>query len=153
MKEHRLWFSKSADCFEEAFPLGNGKIGAVVYGNTDIERISLNEDTLWSGLPGQNAVPPRAKEAFKEARSLVLKEQYKEAQELLEQEFTSKWTQIYLPFGALFLEFGHKTPQNYRRELDLSTATATVTYEQDGVTYQRKYFVSAPDHLLVMTIE
>ncbi|MBE7042174.1 MAG: glycoside hydrolase family 95 protein [Ruminococcaceae bacterium] len=153
MQEHKLWFPKEAEYFEQAFPLGNGKIGAVLYGKTDTEQISLNEDTLWSGLPGQNPVPPHAKEAFHTARDLVMEGKYKEAQGLLEQQFSSSWTQVYLPLGNLLLNFGHQSPRHYRRELDLSTATATVSYEENGVGYHRSCFVSAPDNVLVMTIE
>ncbi len=152
MNEHKLQFSKPADCFEEAFPLGNGNIGAVVYGKTDTERISLNENTLWTGLPGQNPVPESAKEAFRTARTLILEGNYKEAQEIIENQFTGSWTQLYLPFGNLYLEFGHTNPQQYHRELNLKTATSTVTYKQEEITYQRDCFVSAPDNLLVMTL-
>lgn len=152
MNEHTLWFPAPAQCFEQAFPLGNGRLGVTLYGGTDRERLSLNEETLWSGHPGQNPVPPKAKEAFATARSLALAGQYKQAQQSLEQEFTSSWTQVYLPLGNLFLTFGHTAPRQYRRELNLQTATASVSYEQDGVCYQRECYVSAPDNMIVITL-
>ena len=152
MNEHTLFFSSPAQHFEEAFPLGNGRLGVMMYGGADKERLSLNEDTLWSGHPGQNPVPPHAKEAFETARSLALAGEYQKAQKLLEQEFTGSWSQIYLPLGSLFLTFGHTSPQHYRRELDLKTATASVEYQQDGVQYRRECYVSAADQLMVLTL-
>ena len=152
MNEHTLYFSSPARCFEEAFPLGNGRLGIMLYGGTDKERLSLNEDTLWSGHPGQNPVPPRAKEAFVNARALAMAGEYQKAQTLLEQDFTASWTQIYLPLGHLTLTFGHSAPQHYRRVLDLQTAVASVSYQQNGIQYQRECFVSAPDNVMALTI-
>lgn len=147
MNEHTLLFDAPATHFEEALPLGNGRLGAMVYGRTDREKISWNEDSLWSGHPGQNPAPPHAPQAFEKARKLALQGDYEQAQQVIEQEFNGHFTQEYLPLGNLFLELNHQKITNYRRTLDLETAAAHISYESDGVHYERHSFLSAPDQV------
>ena len=147
-----LWYKQSASNWNEALPLGNGRIGAMVYGGAAHERVALNEDTLWSGLPTfyDN---PNAEAAFKKARELALDRKYVEAEKVLEQEFTNRPSQVYLPLGELYINMEHgDAVENYRRELDISTGIHTVEYDIDGVHYLRESFVSFPDNVMAVRI-
>ena len=147
-----LWYKKSARNRDEALPLGNGRLGAMVWGGARHERISLNEDTLWSGYPhfyeNKNAA-----DVFRRARELALSRRYPEAERLLEEDFTHLWTQIYLPLGDLRLDMEHGDEvENYTRTLDISRGIHLVEYDCDGVHYTRECFASAPDGILVMRL-
>lgn len=147
-----LWYRQAAYNWNEALPLGNGRIGAMVYGGALNERICLNEDTLWSGYPtfyeNENAA-----EFYKQAQSLALEGHYAEAQEILEQHCTGLWSQAYLVLGDLSLSMqATDRIENYRRSLDLSTGVHCVEYTADGVQYRRESFVSHPDQVLVMRL-
>lgn len=145
-----LWYSRPAATWNEALPLGNGRIGAMVYGGAQHERISMNEDTLWSGYPTFYDNPGAA-QVYRQARDLALQRRYVEAQELLEQKFTNLWSQAYLPLGELRLDMEHpEAVENYRRALDMSTGIHTVEYDCAGVHYTRECFVSAPDQVMVL---
>ena len=148
-----LWYSESAMSWNEAMPLGNGRIGAMVYGGAVNERISLNEDSLWSGIPTYYE-NPEAVDVFKKARELALERRYTEAQILLEDSFTNLWSQMYLPLGELRLDMEHAQSliENYRRCLNLDTGTHTVEYDYRGVHYVREYFVSHPDQVMAMRL-
>ena len=150
--EHFLRYAQPATCFEEALPLGNGNIGAMVYGICGKERISLNHDTLWSGKP-RRILRPNAQEAFRKSRQLIEEDRYAEAQALLERDFTADWSQAYLPMGNLYIECSQSGDiENYTRQLDLSTAVASVQYTQGGTQFARSCFVSHPDHCIVLRI-
>lgn len=138
----KLFYESPASCFEEAFPMGNGKLGAMVYGKTNQERISLNENTLWSGHNFQKSVPENAVENYRKAQALVLDGKAGQAEALLEQGFYGMSSQIYLPLGNLLLEIGHTGCSGYRRILDLKTAVSSVQYQFQGCRYSREYLVS-----------
>ena len=147
-----LWYERPARNWVEALPLGNGRLGVMVHGRTDTEVLSLNEDTLWSGFP-RDLNPKGKQETFREFRRLSLEGRNREAQALYEAEITSGWGESYLPLGDLTLSFPHAGAiSDYRRNLDLSTATSTVCYRADGVGYLREIFVSAPDGVLVVRL-
>jgi len=147
-----LWYAQSAATWNEALPLGNGRIGAMVYGGACHERISLNEDTLWSGKPLYYENPNGA-EIFRKSRELALKRKYAETQILLEDEFTSPWSQIYMPLGEIRLDMEHTDEiKNYYRALDLSTGIHTVEYDCGTVHYIRECFVSHPDQVMAMRL-
>jgi len=150
--ENKLKYSSPAACFEEALPLGNGALGAMVYGKCDKERISLNHDTLWSGKP-KRVKRESAYHAYKEAQRLTLEGRIEEASELLERDFTSDFSQTYMPLGNLYIESkseGEVT--DYYRELDLESATVNVRYTLGNVRFERKYFVSHPDNCMVVRL-
>ena len=145
-----LWYSEPAMTWNEALPLGNGRIGAMVYGDALHERIGLNEDTLWSGIPTYYD-NPGADEVFRKARDLALQRRYCEAQRLLEDSFTSLWSQAYLPLGEIRLDMEHiGKVENYRRALNLDTGVHTVEYDNGGVHFVRECFISHPDQVMAM---
>lgn len=150
--ENSLRYAQPATCFEEALPLGNGHIGAMVYGGCSRERISLNHDTLWSGKP-RRIVKPHARDAYLKSRALIREDRYAEAEAILERDFTADWSQGYMPLGNLYIEclYGGEI-ENYIRQLDLRTAVASVHYTQGGVHFGRSCFVSHPDNCLVVCI-
>lgn len=147
-----LWYRDSAHSWNEALPVGNGRIGGMIYGGAQQERVSLNEDTLWSGYPS-HCENSDALEAYRMARDLAIEREYAKAQELLEDRFTGLWSQVYLPLGDLYLNMHHgANVEEYRRELSLEEAIVSVSYRVDGVQYRREVFVSAPDQVMVVRI-
>lgn len=150
--ENCLRYAQPATCFEEALPLGNGSVGAMVYGGCSKERISLNHDTLWSGKP-RRITRPNANEAYIKSQQLMQEGRYAEAEALLERDFTADWTQAYMPLGNLFIECTHSGEiENYIRQLDLNTAVVSVGFKQNGIEFARTYFVSHPDNCIVVRI-
>lgn len=149
--ENYLRYNSSAKNFNEALPLGNGTLGAVVYGGSDVDRISLNHDTLWAGKPGQ-AMVEGAYEANERAKKLILEGKNAEAQAEIEQNFTGPWVDPYLLLGTLYIkrEGSRGEPENYRRSLDLEKALVNVCYSEDGIDFKREYFVSYPDNCMMI---
>jgi alpha-L-fucosidase 2 len=146
-----LWYAQPAREWVEALPIGNGRLGAMVFGGVAGERLQLNEDTLWSGAP-RDWDNPGAREALPEVRRLVAAGEYTAADALC-RSMQGPYTQSYQPLGDLLLRFDAAgEPRSYRRALDLETATASVRYEQDGVTFTREAFVSAPAQVLVVRL-
>ena len=147
-----LWYREKARTWNEALPLGNGRIGAMAFGGAVCERVGLNEDTLWSGRPSY-CQTPGAREAYEEAQRLALERKYPEAQRVLEERFTGLWSQVYLPLGDLLLTMRHgESVSDSRRELALDEGVHQVSYRAGGVSYRRELFVSSPDQVLVMRL-
>lgn len=148
----RLWYKQSAGSLVEALPIGNGRLGAMIFGGTDRAVLSLNEDTLWSGYPRD--MNPKGKAGFfRKAVELAKDKKYHEAQELIEKELTSGWTQSYMPLGDPVFDFKHDCcAGNYKRSLDISLAVAAVEYSVSGVRYKRKVIASAPDNIIAMKL-
>ncbi len=148
---HLLWYDKPAVKWEEALPVGNGRLGAMVFGQPAAERLQLNEGTLWAGGP-YDPVNPEAKEALPQVRQLVNEGKYREAAKLVSAKVMAKplGQMPYQTLGDLLLTFpGTTNVADYRRDLDLDTATATVRYTVGGVQYTREVFASAPDNVIV----
>lgn len=157
-----LWFREPAAQFTASCPLGNGRLGAMVFGGTTHERIVLNESTMWSGSP-QDADREDAHESLPEIRRLLLIGENRKAQELLQKTFVAKGPGssfgaakegpfgCYQVFGELSLD-GLPEGAGYRRSLDLDTATSLVETEADGVRYRREGFVSAPAQVFAYRI-
>jgi alpha-L-fucosidase 2 len=149
-----LWYDKPAgDEWVRALPLGNGRLGAMVYGNPGSERIQLNEDTVWAGSPYRND-SPQARAALPEVRRLIFKGEHALAQKLAgETFFKGPHGMMYQPVGDLALSFpGHDDYRDYYRELNLETAVATTRYSVAGVEYTRRVFASAPDQVIVVRL-
>ena len=137
-----------------ALPVGNGRIGAMVFGGIVHERLQLNEDTLWAGRP-YDPVNPQAKEALPEVRRLLAAGDYPAAAKLVGTNVMAKpLAQMpYQTVGDLALTFPQvDAVENYRRDLDLTTATAHVSFTSDGVTFSREVFASAPDQVIVVRL-
>ncbi len=148
----RLWYEQSADSWVEALPVGNGRLGAMIFGRTDREVLSLNEDTLWSGYP-RDLNPQGKTDMFRKAADLAKNKKYHEAQELIEKELTSGWTQSYMPLGDLILDFKHNgCIENYSRDLDISSAVASVEYSVSGARYKREIIASATDNIIAIRL-
>src|SRR5262245_2469175 len=146
-----LWYRQPARLWVEALPVGNGRLGAMVFGGVATERLQLNEDTLWSGGP-RDWDNPRAREALPEVRRLLAAGDYVAADGLC-REMQGPYTQSYQPLGDLLLHFDSAgEPVDYKRELDLRTAIATTRYRHDGVVFTREAFASAPDQVIVVRI-
>ena len=147
-----LWYNHPAKTWVQSLLLGNGSLGAALYGKTDVECVELNLDTLWSGYPNKKAeFAADPYETFKKARELSLAGKNFEAQELIEEKFTSHNSQFYLPLGKLIIssKSGLK-PRNYKRQLDLKTAVHTVNYKLKNTAIKSEAFVSAPADVLVI---
>jgi alpha-L-fucosidase 2 len=151
----RLWYDKPAGPWEEALPVGNGRLGAMVFGGNPDERIQFNEDTLWTGKP-HDYVRPGAGDHLAEIRRLLFEGKADEAAPIIRARFLSDPVRqmAYQPFGDLRLHFpGHDRAADYRRELDLDSAVAGVSYRVGAVRYQRQVFASHPDQVVVVRID
>jgi len=149
--ELRLWYREPAATWTEALPIGNGRLGAMVFGGTAEERLQLNEDTLWTGAPHEYQHEGAVK-ALPELRRLLFEGQQREAEQLAMREFMSVplRQKAYQPMADLRLRFpGHENAVEYRRELDLDQALARVRYRIGEVLYSREAFTSHPDQVLV----
>ncbi len=149
----KLWYNTPAGTtWENALPIGNGRLGAMVYGNVDTETIQLNEHTLWSGGPNRND-NPLALDSLDALRQLIYKGKQKEAEQLANKVILSKKSQgqMFEPAGALHLSFtGHDNFSNYYRELDIERAVAKTVYKAADITYTREVFASLPQRVIVM---
>lgn len=147
----KLWYTQPASQWVEALPLGNGCLGAMVFGGFAEEHYQLNEETLWSGAPREwNS--PAALKALPGVRDAIAAGNYHEADHQAK-ALQGAFTQAYQPLGDLRLRFEHAMPPTlYYRDLDLETATTTVRYLCGGVTYTRQSFVSAPADALVIQL-
>lgn len=149
----KLNYDKPAKVWEEAIPLGNSRLGAMVYGIPHREEIQLNEETIWGGGPYRND-NPEALKALPKVRELIFEGENREADRLINQTFFTKTHGM--PFqtaGSIILEFpGHDNFQHYRRELDLNRAVTTTHYEVEGVKYTREAFSSFADDVIIMRI-
>lgn len=147
-----LWYNKPAQYFEESLVLGNGKMGAAVFGGVSSDQIYLNDATLWSGGPVNPNMNPDAYKKIPAIREALKKEDYKLADQL-NKKVQGKFSESYAPLGTLFLEFENQNnPQNYRRELNISDAISSVSYEVNGVRFTREYFISYPDQVMVIKL-
>ena len=147
-----LWYNKPATVFEDALPLGNGRIGAMVYGGVEKERISLNEATLWTGYPVDPNMNPAAKNYLPLIREALFAEEYKKADSLT-RFIQGKFSSSYAPLGNLIIDFGIKEASNYKRRLDLNTGVHQVSFDADATHYTRETFVSHPDQVLMMKLK
>jgi len=150
----KLRYDKPAEQWVEALPVGNGRLGAMIYGDPENEIIQLNENTIWAGQPNRNDNPD-AKASLEKVRQLIFDGKYKEAQDLVNSDFISKKSQgmPYQTAGNLKLSFEkHDSVSNYSRELNLEKAVATTSYRVGEVNYKTEVFSSFPDQVIVARI-
>ena len=151
--ELKLWYSRPATVWTEALPLGNSRLGVMVYGGTDDEELQLNEETMWGGGPYRND-NPKALKALPQIRQLVFERRYREAQAMVAQNFeTPRNGMPYQTIGSLMLHFpGHESATDYYRDLDIEKAIATTSYRVRGVNYNREIFTSFVDNVIVVRL-
>ena len=151
----KLWYNTpSGTTWENALPVGNGRLGAMVYGNPAQEIIQLNEHTVWSGSPNRND-NPEALNALPEIRTLIFAGKHKQAEQLVSNAIITKKShgQMFQPVGDLKLAFkGHDAYTNYHRELDLERAVAKVSYTVGDVRFTREVIASLPDRLVLIRL-
>lgn len=149
----KLWYDSPAKAWEEALPLGNGRIGAMVFGNPHNEVFQLNENTIWSGYP-QDGNNPKALTALPDIRKAVDDGDYRKAAELWKQNAQGPYSARYLPMADLFLNMNlTDSVQHFYRDLNISNATSTTSFEAGGVKYKRTAFISYPDQVMVVRLE
>lgn len=151
----KLWYKQPAGkVWTDALPIGNGRLGAMVYGNVEKEIIQLNEHTVWSGSPNRNDNPD-ALAALPEVRKLIFEGKQKEAEQVAGKNIQSKKSngQMFQPVGSLILDFeGHENYTDYYRELDIKQAISKTTYVVDGVTYTREAIASFSDRVIAVRL-
>ena len=151
---HLLWYDRPAQYWNEALPIGNGRLGAMVYGNVFSDRLQLNEETIWAGQPNNNA-NPEALEYLPKVRQLVWEGKYKEAQDMATAHVQSKTNHgmPFQPFGDLYINFpGVGNYTNYYRELSIDSARAITRYTINGVQYQREYISSFSSNVITVRL-
>ena len=156
-----LKYDRPAEFFEEALPLGNGRLGAMVYGGTSIDRISLNDITLWTGEPDRGGEHPdyelidtmtpwgESSEWLDDVRTALDNEDYAEA-DRLQRHLQGHFSENYQPLGFLEIKYPDGNVTDYRRTLDISRAVAEVSYERDGKAFKAEYLVSSPDSVIAV---
>src|SRR6266566_10049214 len=160
--ETLIWFDAQASNFTESTPLGNGRLGAMMFGGVDEERIVLNENSVWSGSR-QDADRPGANKVLPEIRRLLIEGRNVEAEALVNANFTCKGQGsgggqygCYQVLGNLYLNFRtgntNEPVTDYRRELDLKEAVTRLQYRRGDIEFTREMFVSAPDEVMVLRL-
>ena len=159
-KKLELYYEKPAGRWEETICLGNGRLGAMVWGVPGKEMLGLNEDSLWSGYE-RDRTNPEAAESLQEARRLIFEERCAEAEELIRRQMLGEYGESYLPLGNLNIvyknledseAFNGGGVQNYRRSLDLEEAVAYVDFDAEGVHYSREMFVTYPGQAILVSL-
>ncbi|MBO9200550.1 MULTISPECIES: glycoside hydrolase family 95 protein [Niastella] len=152
----RLWYDKPATNWNEALPIGNGHLAAMVFGEPGAEQIQLNEETIWSGEPGNNIIP-NVYDSIQQIRKLLFEGRSKEAQDLSNKTFPrnapadGNYGMKYQTAGSLMVRFNdQQTVTNYQRDLDISKAVASVTYQANGVTYKREFIAAVTDNVIMV---
>lgn len=154
MNESMLWYNNAAENFNSALPVGNGRIGGMVYGRTEHELIQLNEDSVWSGGK-RNRNNPDAPEGLKEVRELLKQERIPEAEEIAFRKLqgVSSESRHYMPLGNLNIDMKlDGRAKEYKRGLDLENAAAFTEFLSGETRYRREVFVSEPDNVMIVHI-
>ncbi|HEY4047419.1 MAG TPA: glycoside hydrolase family 95 protein [Acidobacteriaceae bacterium] len=152
-RQIELIFARPAGRWMEAVPVGNGRIGGMIFGGASEERIALTESTVWSGAPSDSNVNPTALENLSHIREIMFAGKYVEGGELCKQHLLGRMNSFgtNLPMAHLELAFGgEKAVENYRRSLNLDEAIAQINYTRAGVRFHREVFASNPDDALVI---
>lgn len=148
----KLWYDKPAKHWVEALPVGNGRIGAMVFGGVEKELLQLNESTLWSGGPVKTKVNTASVDYLPQVRKALLEDQdYQKANELTK-KMQGLYTESYMPMGDISItqDFKDAKPTAYYRDLDIANATATTRFTINGIEYKREIFTSAPDNVMLV---
>ena len=149
----KLWYERPANDWNEALPIGNGRLGAMVFGNPQQEHLQLNEETVWAGSPHNNVHAESAKYIPK-VRELIFKGKYAEAQKLANEKIKNPINGMpYQPVGDLYINMpDHENFTNYYRELDIENAITSVSYNVEGINYKREIFSSFTDQVIIVRL-
>jgi alpha-L-fucosidase 2 len=151
----KLWYKQPASVWEEALPVGNGRLGAMVFGDPSHERIQLNEESIWAGSRINNNNPAALKN-LPLLQKAIFGSRFKDSRKIADENFvgTPPRVRSYQPLGDLFIDYEWTgEPENYSRELDLKTGIATTCYTVNGKQFVQEVFVSAPDNVIVIHIK
>jgi len=149
----KMWYSKPAQKWEEALPIGNGRLGAMVFGGSKKEHLQLNEDTLYSGYPGYRDVKLNIYESLPKVVEMLNARRFAEADDFITKNWLGAGQACYQPLGDLYIDFEHSEQvSNYRRQLDISSALCRISYTADNILYQRDIFASYPDNVIVIRL-
>lgn len=150
----KLWYNRPATQWVEALPVGNGRIGGMIYGGVAEELIQLNESTLYSGGPVKTNINPESPGYLPKIREALLKEEDYTKANLLTKKMQGLFTESYLPLGDIMIRhnFRGATPSAYYRDLDIQKAIATTRFTIDGVEYVREVFTSSPANIMMVRI-
>ena len=147
-KRMKLFYTKPAECWEETLPIGNGKLGAMIWGGAVTERLGLNQESLWSGYY-RDKNNPGAAPHLQKARELILSGEYVKAEKLIRDTMLGEYNESYLPLGSLYFKLDHSSDvSGYERSLDIDRSIASISYQADGYSYSREYFASYPSNAL-----
>ncbi|MFC2136957.1 glycoside hydrolase N-terminal domain-containing protein [Bacteroidota bacterium] len=151
--ELKLWYNQPANDWNEALPIGNGRLGAMVFGNPQQEHLQLNEETVWAGGPHNN-VNEESRKYIPKVRELIFEGKYAEAQKLANEKIKNPINGMpYQPVGDIFINMhGHENYTNYYRELNIENAITSVSYQVDDVTYKREIFSSFTDQVIIVRL-
>ncbi|KFC59390.1 hypothetical protein FEM08_18280 [Flavobacterium gilvum] len=152
--ELKLWYDKPATIWNEALPLGNGRLGAMVFGDPSVERLQLNEETIWAGSPNSNA-HTKSIEALPKVRQLIFESKFDEAQDLATRDIMSQTNDgmPYQTFGSVYISFlGHQKYTNYYRDLNIGDATAKVKYTVNGVEFTREILTDFSNQVIAVKL-
>jgi alpha-L-fucosidase 2 len=148
-----LWYTNAATKWEEAMPIGNGRLGAMVFGGVTNERLQLNEDTLVSDYPGYRNLPLDIRKEYSTVTNLIAQRHFAEADKLVTEKWLGRAWACYQPLGDLLLDFNQlRSVSDYRRELDLTDAVFRVSYRCGDVRFTREVFASRPDEVIVVRL-
>jgi len=157
-KKLTLWYDKPAANWNEALPIGNGPLAAMIYGNPGAERVQLNEETIWAGEPGNNILPD-VYQPIQDIRKLLFEGKYKQAQDLSNSTFPraapkeNNYGMQYQTAGNLLINFpGQGEISRFRRDLDIEKAVSTVSYTSNGINYKREYLASITDRVILIRL-
>lgn len=150
----KLWYERPASVWTEALPVGNGRLGAVVFGKVGEELIQLNEGTLWSGGPAKTNQNPEALTYLPQIREVLLKEEDYTKANSLAKKMQGSYSQSYLPLADLIIKqnFTDSSISSYYRDLDINNAISTTKFTIDRTTFTRKIFISAPDQVIIVRL-
>ena len=152
----KIWFNHPAETWNDALPIGNGRLGAMVFGGVEKERLELNEESVWTGEPRWDANPD-ARKSLPKVRQLLFDGKYKEAEELADKGILGNKPRnpvaTYQALGDLYLNFGpQRDLSNYHRELDIEDAIARISYSANQINFLREVFSSAPDQAVIIRL-
>ena len=151
----KLWYEQPASRWVEALPVGNGKIGAMIFGGVKEELIQLNETTLWSGGPVKTNINPGASAHLPAIRKALLQDNDLSMADSLLKKMQGHFTESFLPMGDLLIkqDFKEGEPTNYYRDLNLNTAVSTTSFQIGPIKYTRQYFINAPSNVMVIVLK